>query len=166
MVLYWKEKQIKDLKDYNHKVYLELKKHQSDKELTDKLYLYFIQNGRSLYSGTPLNIDELDNYEIDHIIPQSYKAIDSFDNKALVLRSENQNKKNMLLREVLNIGNEQITWWKSLLETGLISQIKYGRLMKTKMFETDSDREKFIERQLVETRPCAKEIVFCMRSLK
>lgn len=152
------EKQIKDLKDYNHKVYLELKKHQSDKELTDKLYLYFIQNGRSLYSGTPLNIDELDNYEIDHIIPQSYKAIDSFDNKALVLRSENQNKKNMLLREVLNIGNEQITWWKSLLEAGLISQIKYGRLMRTKMFETDSDREKFIERQLVETRQITKYV--------
>ena len=152
------EKQIKELKNYNHNVYLELKKHQSDKELTDKLYLYFIQNGRSLYSGTPLNIDELDNYEIDHIIPQSYKAIDGFDNKALVLRSENQNKKNMLLREVLNIGNEQITWWKSLLEAGLISQIKYGRLMRTKMFETDSDREKFIERQLVETRQITKYV--------
>ncbi len=152
------ENQIKYLKDYNHKVYAELKKHQSDKELTDKLYLYFIQNGKSLYSGIPLNIDELQNYEIDHIIPQSYKMIDSFDNKALVLRSENQNKKNMLLREALNIGNEQITWWKSLLEAGLISQVKFNRLMKTKMFETDTDKEKFIERQLVETRQITKYV--------
>lgn len=152
------EKQLRDLKDYDHKVYLELKKHQSDKELTDKLYLYFMQNGKSLYSGTPLIIDELENYEIDHIIPQSYKLIDGFDNKALVLRSENQNKKNMLLREALNIGNEQITWWKSLVEAGLISEIKFGRLMRTKMFETNSDREKFVERQLVETRQITKYV--------
>lgn len=152
------ENQLKDLKNYDHNVYLELKKHQSDKELTDKLYLYFIQNGKSLYSGTPLNIDELENYEIDHIIPQSYKLIDGFDNKALVLRSENQNKKNLLLREALNIGNEQIAWWKSLLEAGLINQLKFSRLMKTKMFETDSDRENFIERQLVETRQITKYV--------
>lgn len=152
------EKQIKELKDYNHNVYLELKQHQSDKELKEKLYLYFIQNGKSLYSGTPLNIDELENYEIDHIIPQSYRFIDSFDNKALVLKSENQNKKNMLLREAIHIGNEQITWWKSLLDTGLISQVKFGRLMRTKMFETDNDKEKFIERQLVETRQITKHV--------
>ena len=152
------ESQIKELKNYNHDVYVELKKHQSDKELTDKLYLYFIQNGKSLYSGKPLNIDELDNYEIDHIIPRSYKMVDSLDNKALVLRSENQNKKDMLLREAFDIGNEQIVWWKSLLEAGLITQVKFSRLIKTKMFETDSDREKFIERQLVETRQITKYV--------
>ena len=152
------ENQVRDLKDYNHKVYLELKKHQSDKELTDKLYLYFIQNGKSLYSKKRLSIDELENYEIDHIIPRSYKMIDSFDNKALVLRSENQDKKNMLLRDAFNIGSEQIVWWKSLLEAGLITQVKFGRLMRTKMFETDSDKERFIERQLVETRQITKYV--------
>lgn len=152
------EKQVKELKNYNHTVYLELKKHQSDKELTDKLYLYFLQNGKSLYSGKSLNIDELDNYEIDHIIPRSYKIIDGFDNKALVLRTENQNKKNMLLREALPIDNKQIIWWKSLLEAGLITQVKFNRLIRTKMFETDTDREKFIERQLVETRQITKYV--------
>ena len=156
------ENQIKQLKNYNHEVYLELKKHQSDKELTDKLYLYFIQNGKSLYSCKPLNIDELDNYEIDHIIPRSYKMMDSFDNKALVLRSENQNKKNMLLREVIDIGEDQIIWWKSLLEAGLITQIKYSNLVKTKMFETEFDKEKFIERQLVETRQITKYVANLM----
>ena len=152
------ENQVNELKNYNHKVYLELKQHQSDKELTDKLYLYFIQNGKSLYSGTPLDIDQLEKYEIDHIIPQSYKMIDGFDNKALVLRKENQEKKNMLLRQVIHIDNEQIIWWKSLLEAGLISQTKFNRLMKTKMFETDADKEKFIERQLVETRQITKYV--------
>ena len=146
------------MKNYDRNVYFELKKQQSNKELTDKLYLYFIQNGKSLYSGKPLNIDELENYEIDHIIPQSYKFIDSMDNKALVLRSENQNKKNMLLRETLNIGNEQITWWKNLVEAGLINEVKYGRLMRTKMFETNDEKEKFVERQLVETRQITKYV--------
>ncbi len=152
------EKQIKYIKNYDHNVYLELKKYQSDKELTDKLYLYFIQNGKSLYSGKPLNIDELDKCEIDHIIPRSYKMIDSFDNKALVLRSENQYKKHMLVREAFYISDERIAWWKSLLKAGLITQVKLSRLTRTKMFETDNDTEKFIERQLVETRQITKYV--------
>ena len=152
------EKQLIELKNYDHNVYMELKKHQSDKVLTDKLFLYFIQNGKSLYSGKPLNIDELDSYEIDHIIPRSYKLIDGIDNKALVLKTENQDKKNMLVKEVFNISQNHIEWWKSLLEAGLISQTKFGRLIKKKMFETDNDREKFIERQLVETRQITKYV--------
>ncbi len=83
------EKQIKYLKEYDNNVYKELKKHQSDKTLEEKLYLYFIQNGKCLYSGKKLNIDELSLYEVDHIIPQSYRKDDSIDNKALVIRSEN-----------------------------------------------------------------------------
>lgn len=152
------EKQVIDLKNYNHNVYLELKKHQSDKELTDKLYLYFVQNGRSLYSGKKLNIDELNKYEIDHIFPRSYKFIDGLDNKALVLRSENQDKKDMLLREAMNIGKEQILWWNNLLEIGLMTQTKYNRLMRTKLFETKTDVEKFVEKQLVETRQIIKYV--------
>ena len=58
--VYWKQK--KYLKEYDNNVYKELKKHQSDKTLEEKLYLYFIQNGKCLYSGKKLNIDELNLY--------------------------------------------------------------------------------------------------------
>ncbi len=151
------EKQVKYLKDYDHKVYTQLKAHQSDKTLVEKLYLYFIQNGKCLYSGVPLDIDNLSLYEVDHIIPQSYIKDDSIDNKALVIKAENQRKKDSLLlsNEIID---KQSEWWKSLLESNLISQTKYYRLIKRKMFETDEDREKFVQRQLVETRQITKYV--------
>lgn len=151
------EKQIKELKDYDQKVYKELKKHQSDKTLADKMYLYFIQNGKCMYSGKPLNIDELDKYEIDHIVPRSYQFMDGFDNKTLVIREENQRKSDNLLLEDYIIDQRQ-AWWKSLLDNGLISQTKYFRLIKRKQFETNEDRTRFIERQLVETRQITKYV--------
>ena len=151
------EKQLKYIKDYDNKVYKELKKHQSDKTLEEKLYLYFLQNGKCLYSGKKLNIDELSFYEVDHIIPQSYKKDDSIDNKALVIRSENQRKKDSLLLsdKIIEARKE---WWLSLLENGLISQTKYYRLTRRKMFETDDDLNNFVHRQLVETRQITKYV--------
>lgn len=151
------EKQLKYIKEYDHKVYKELKAHQSDKTITEKMYLYFIQNGKCLYSGEPLDIDKLNLYEVDHIIPQFYRKDDSIDNKALVIKRENQRKKdNLLLAE--DIINSRREWWSSLLENGLITQSKFFKLTKTKMFETDNDREKFVARQLVETRQITKYV--------
>ena len=151
------EKQVKSLKDYDNKVYTQLKAHQSDKNLIEKLYLYFIQNGKCLYSGKPLDIDNLNLYEVDHIMPQSYTVDNSIDNKALVIREENQRKKDSLLLED-SIINKQSEWWKSLLDSNLITPSKYYKLMKRKMFETDEDREKFVKRQLVETRQITKYV--------
>ena len=82
--------EIKQLKDYNPKVYKELKSKQSDKEFTERLYLYFTQNGRCMYSSEPLNIDTLYLYEVDHILPQNYIKDDSLSNKVLVKKEENQ----------------------------------------------------------------------------
>lgn len=149
------ENQLKQLKEYDKRVYLELKKHQSDNELTEKMYLYYLQNGKCLYSGKPLDLENLNLYEVDHIIPRSYIKDDSIDNKALVLKKENQRKTdNLLLSD--QIINSRMTWWKSLQENGLMSQSKYNKLTRRKMFETDKDEERFIERQLVETRQITK----------
>ena len=157
------EKQIKELKNYDHNVFLELKKHQNEKTLTEKMYLYYIQNGKCLYSGKPLNIDELNKYEVDHILPQSYIKDDSIDNKALVLKQENQRKKDSLLLTD-EIINSRIDWWKSLLESGLITQTKYYKLIRRKMFETDNDRVKFVQRQLVETRQITKHVTNLLKN--
>lgn len=151
------EEQTNYLKDNDKNVYKELKQHQSDKTLNEKLYLYFLQNGKCLYSGKPLNIEDLSKYEVDHIIPRTYIKDDSIDNKALVLKEENQRKKDSLLLSD-DIINNRIAWWKSLLEAGFISQSKYYRLIRRRMFETDADREKFVQRQLVETRQITKYV--------
>ena len=79
----------KEIDNYN-KLYKELNSEEKiDKE---KLFLYFIQEGKSLYSGTPLDIHHLEQYEVDHIVPRSLIKDDSIDNKALVLKEENQRK--------------------------------------------------------------------------
>ena len=85
--------EIENFKQANKALYEDIKKHQGDKNINERLYLYFIQCGKCLYSDTKLDIEKLSLYQIDHIIPQSYKKDDSIENKALVLSSENQRKK-------------------------------------------------------------------------
>ncbi len=123
---------------------------------TTKLFLYFIQEGKSLYSGTPLDILNLNEYEIDHIIPQTLKKDDSIDNKALVLREENQEKSASFVLPTRFQNNTMRNWWKHLEKIGLISSKKIFNLCR-KEFK-DSDIEGFINRQLVETRQITKHV--------
>lgn len=125
-------------------------------EISTKLFLYFIQEGKSLYSGRPLNIEDLDSYEIDHIIPRTLIKDDSIDNKALVYREENQIKAaNFTLpREYLTNLNK--AWWNHLKKCGLISAKKFHNLIRKEY--KDEDIEGFINRQLVETRQITKHV--------
>lgn len=141
----------------NDELYKELKSHQSDKEFSERLYLYFIQLGKSLYSGKPIEINRLSEYQVDHIIPRSYTKDDSIDNKALVYADENQRKADDLLLDS-SIQRNMRSWWEYLLKNGLISPAKFNRLTKTKMFTNDDDRLKFVKRQLVETRQITKYV--------
>ena len=151
------EEEIKMLRDYNPNVYKELKKKQNEKDFNERLYLYFTQNGKCMYSSRPLNIDTLYLYEVDHILPQSYIKDDSLSNKALVYKEENQRKSgNLLLDE--KIINKQENWWKQLRKNGLIDEKKYFNLTRRKMFETDKEKIKFVSRQLIETRQSTKYI--------
>lgn len=84
--LYKKSKD--EIENYN-----KLQKELNQEEInSQKMFLYFIQEGKCLYSGKTLNIEDLDSYEIDHIIPRTLIKDDSIDNKALVYRECNQNK--------------------------------------------------------------------------
>ena len=96
-------------------------------------------------------------YEVDHILPQSYIKDDSLSNKALVYKEYNQRKSGSLLLED-DIINKQQVFWKYLHQRGLMDNKKYYNLIRRKMFETDADKAKFVERQLVETRQATKYI--------
>lgn len=129
---------------------------------SQKLFLYFIQEGKSLYSGTPLNIENLEDYEIDHIIPQTLIKDDSLDNKALVLKEENQEKAaNFVLPNRFRT-NIQKGWWKHLKEINLISTKKYNNLMRNHY--SNQDIQGFINRQLVETRQITKHVANIMKN--
>lgn len=103
--------------EYNENVYKELK--QYEKRLDEeKVYLYFMQNGKDLYfPDKELNLDELEKLEIDHIIPYSLSDDDSLDNKALVLKGNNQNKGNKIVKEAfpqLFSNSGTVNYWKNL----------------------------------------------------
>lgn len=130
----------------------ELKGRKPD-ELDEKLTLYFMQNGKSLYSGKPLHIERLSEYQVDHIIPQSYYKDDSFENKALVFPGENQRKSNDLLIEH-SIRMRMEPFWRALRNHKLIGEKKYRNLMRDRVGE--NQMKGFINRQLVETSQIVK----------
>lgn len=119
----------------------------------EKLVLYFMQGGKSLYSGNDLDINRLGEYQVDHILPQSYIKDDSFDNKALVLQEENQRKRDSLLLDN-SIINSQTRRWKELNRVGLISDKKLRNLTCRSLSERRLTG--FVNRQLVETSQVIK----------
>lgn len=137
-----------------------LKELSDHKILDEKLTLYFAQNGKSLYSGAPLDVKELSHYQVDHIIPQSYIKDDSIDNKALVLASENQRKSDSLLLDD-SIRRKMTHTWNALFKAGLMSEKKLNNLKCSNI--TDRHLKSFINRQLVETSQICK---YAMQLLK
>lgn len=132
----------------------------SDNRLqSEVLYLYFLQLGRSMYSGTPIDIENLKNdslYNVDHIYPQAYVKDDSLDNKVLVTSNENGAKGDSYpIRD--EIRNKMAGLWTRYKKMGLISEKKYNRLMRCTPF-TDDEKMGFIQRQLVETRQSTKAL--------
>lgn len=110
-----------------------------------------------MYSGEKLDIENLSSYQIDHIIPQSYIKDNSIDNKVLVLSEENQRKKDSLLLEDAII-DKMLPTWTYLNEHGLISDLKFKKLIKRRMFSNEEEEVKFISRQIVETRQITKYV--------
>ena len=132
-----------------------------------KLYLYYTQLGRCMYSEEPINISELfDNnkYDIDHIYPQSKIKDDSFTNTVLVKRESNAAKTDRypLGSDIQKPSNRR--FWKFLKEKGLISDEKYNRLVRTEEF-SDEELSGFIARQLVETSQSVKAVASILGEL-
>lgn len=133
---------------------------------SDKLYLYYTQKGRCMYSGEVIELDDLwDNnkYDIDHIYPQSKVMDDSLNNRVLVKKTYNAEKTDEYpIRE--EIRNKMKPFWKSLLDGGFISKEKYNRLTRSTEFEP-AELAGFIERQLVETRQGTKAVASVLKQL-
>lgn len=124
-----------------------------------KLFLYYTQMGRCMYTGEEIDIDALmsnnSKWDRDHIYPQSKIKDDSIDNIVLVNKTVNAKKTNEILSS--DIQHKMKSFWSSLLDKGLISKKKYDRLTKTDGFSED-ELVGFISRQLVETRQSSKAV--------
>ena len=124
-----------------------------------KLYLYYTQLGRCMYSGETIDITQLNTtaYDIDHIYPQSKVKDDSFTNTVLVKREYNAAKTDRypLGSDIQTPSNRK--FWQFLKEKGLITDEKYNRLVRTEEF-SDEELTGFIARQLVETSQSVKAV--------
>lgn len=128
-------------------------RHENNYFNPEKMYLYFLQLGRCAYSGKKIDLDELNNCDIDHIVPQALTKDDSLDNKVLVLGTLNKNKSDTY--PVPSEYREKCKGlWKFWLDAKLISQAKYDKLMRV-VPVSEEEKEKFINRQLVETNQMA-----------
>ncbi|WP_107859426.1 type II CRISPR RNA-guided endonuclease Cas9 [Neisseria cinerea] len=117
-----------------------------------KLRLYEQQHGKCLYSGKEINLGRLNEkgyVEIDHALPFSRTWDDSFNNKVLVLGSENQNKSNQTPYEYFNGKGNSREWqeFKARVETSRFPRSKKQRILLQKF-----DEDGFKERNLNDTR--------------
>ena len=146
---------LEAFKKEDPKVWEELKA-TSPNDLDERLTLYFMQRGRCLYSGRPIDINQLSNaglYEVDHIIPRAYIKDDSLENKALVYREENQRKTDELLLDE-SIRRKMSSEWRALHDAHLIGDKKFKNLMRSHI--TEGAMKGFVARQLVETSQMVK----------
>lgn len=125
-----------------------------------KLYLYYQQKGRCMYTDEEIDPDQLMNnnlYDIDHIYPRHFIKDDNIENNlVLVKKEENAHKKDVFPIEP-EIRKRMLTKWKILRKQNFLSEEKYNRLTRSTAF-TDEEKARFISRQLVETRQGTKAI--------
>lgn len=163
-----KGKRTKSRKDFLLECYKDEKEWKKNVACVDdgdlrakKLYLYYLQMGRCMYSGKPIDLEILmsgnTKYDIDHIHPRHFVKDDSLENNlVLVEKTINAHKSDTYPLEK-DIRTKQYGFWKSLLDKGLITKTKFTRLVRSDEF-TSEELAGFINRQLVETRQGTKAI--------
>ena len=136
-----------------------LKEHPTDniQLQNDRLFLYYLQNGKDMYTGEALDINQLSSYDIDHIVPQAFIKDDSLDNRVLTSSKDNRGKSDNV--PSLEVVQKRKAFWQQLLDSKLISEHKFNNLTKAERGGLDErDKVGFIRRQLVETRQITKHV--------
>lgn len=133
---------------------------------SEALFLYYLQLGRCMYTGKPIQVDRLKEnlYNIEHIYPQSYVKDDSIlNNKVLVFSDINGQKSNQYPIDS-NIRQNMRSYWDMLHKNGLINDEKHMRLTRGTSFTSD-EKLGFINRQLVETRQTTKVVAMLLKEM-
>lgn len=145
----------------------DLEKQTDDQLRRKKVYLYFMQLGRSVYSGEKIDLNELDkNYDIDHIIPQAKLKDDSFNNMVLVERELNNKKQDEYPIPSTIISEQGRNWIQKLANikdknkrSYFMPKDKENRLLRPESKQLTSDElNGFINRQLTLTNQSVKAV--------
>lgn len=132
---------------------------------SDKLYLYYTQFGKCMYSGDEIDIASLGDsgvYDIDHIYPRSRIKDDSLTNRVLVKAELNREKTNVYPISG-EIRTKMTPFWIELHKQHLISDEKLKRLTRSAPL-TEEELSAFVARQLVETRQSTKAVAELLKS--
>lgn len=143
-----------------------IEKTPDDEFKRDRLYFYYTQFGKCMYTGEPINLSELYNqniYDVDHIFPRSKVKDDSLDNRVLVKKQVNAHKDNTYPLDS-SIREKMKGFWHLLMDKGLISKKKYERLTRATPL-SDSELSDFIARQIVETSQSTKAVASLFKEL-
>ena len=160
------EEKYKNIKDVDKNILEELKNTDEKEFRRKKLYLYFTQMGRCMYSGENIHLEDLFNsniYDIDHIYPRSLTKDDSWNNLVLARKDINEAKSNDYPLSN-DIRKARHTFWTLLKNKGLISDIKYERLIGSEELSPEI-LEKFVARQLVETSQTIKNVIEVLKTM-
>ena len=124
-----------------------------------KFKLFQDQNGVCLYSGQNLDITRLFEagyVEIDHIIPYSISLDNSYANKVLVLKEENQNKGRRTPYEYFGADSKRWQRFETLVNTQVHNWKKKRNLLTQALSE--EQKNGFKQRNLVDTQYIARVI--------
>ncbi len=141
-------------------LYTKLKNTDDNDLRRDALYLYYTQFGKCMYTGKTIDISELDNknlHDIDPIYPRSKLKDDSLNNRVLVTKQSNEEKRQCIPSKPRCSKQDARFFGECFLDKGLIGDEKYERLTRTFPL-TDDELSAFINRQIVETRQSTKAI--------
>ena len=141
----------------------------SQKDLITKIRLWYQQDGRCVYTGKVISVEDLINnpngFEIEHIIPKSISLDDSLNNKVLVyphanqvkgqrtpfgafcLASKDANYEDIKLRASKLLENKKISKTKYDLNKATV-RIKYSHKIDTKVNRTIADATLYSTREV------------------
>lgn len=134
----------------------------NDHELSnDKVYLYFLQKGRCIYTGKKLNLLNLrkSNYQndIDYIYPLSAVNDRSLNNKVLTGIQENRADKYSYFPIDSEIQKKMKSFWMELVMQGFMTKEKYFRLSRENDF-SKNELISFVEREISDNQQSGRMI--------
>lgn len=155
----------KACKEESGYLFEKLEKEDDNSLRSDKLYLYYLQLGKCMYSGESIDLESLlhgERYDIDHIFPRSRIKDNSLDNRVLVKSELNREKTNIYpISE--NIRHTMLPAWTWMKENHLISQKKFDRLSRNYPL-TEKELSDFVARQLTETQQSTKALATLLKN--
>ncbi len=129
---------------------------------SDRIYLYYLQLGRCMYSGEPIDYEKLiakddKTYDIEHIYPRALVKDDSIINNLVLVKSTLNGAKSDTYPVPADTRHKMTSYWRHLKDLGLCSEEKFKRLTRSEPFSPE-EQWGFINRQMTETQWATKQL--------